>query len=588
MAATNKSKPKESPAKLKDQKSREQKSKLVSTKSISTIESRFLLPESLQSVGGSAKLAAIISSIYGIILFAVAIIYHKVGDFGVETDFFWGYAPHAREIQQIITGNGGTFPLDPFHGPMYSIALAFVGFIIRDLFTAGVTIAVLSASGTLFVTHRLIARFFGNAQAFFVMLILATNSIFIQYSYSAGTDMFFNLLATLAVYFALKSFEVESVEADSVDASKSDSSKQLNLSVINSSSINAALAGLFSALSYLTRQNAIFLVVGFLFILFAINPARKNLKAQFISAASFLIVLTLALIPWAIFTKARTGVMFYNENHLNIARDLFGKDTNWDAFWAVKAKEFKSLGDVILADPAKFFQNIFSNIPQHFIKDQGELMSWWLGAFVILGIVVTLFSRSLTRIQFSFFIFTILHFGILLLVFYGSRFSLNLIGAYAMLVILFFSWKGLPNFSSGISTMSFVLYIAVLIAGFNSFSFNRKQIDAGPQELVLFREKFFEVTKNSRTDYPTELICTRKPHIAHYLNLKMFDFPYVETYDELIAACKKSGVKYLYYSYIEAQMRPQFQFLFNLNSPPPDLEPVMYLQNPPAVLYKIK
>jgi hypothetical protein len=49
------------------------------------------LPESLQSVGGSAKLAAIISSIYGIILFAVAIIYHKVGDFGVETDFFWGY-----------------------------------------------------------------------------------------------------------------------------------------------------------------------------------------------------------------------------------------------------------------------------------------------------------------------------------------------------------------------------------------------------------------------------------------------------------------------------------------------------------------
>ena len=91
MAATNKSKPKESPAKLKDQKSREQKSKLVSTKSISTIESRFLLPESLQSVGGSAKLAAIISSIYGIILFAVAIIYHKVGDFGVETDFFWGY-----------------------------------------------------------------------------------------------------------------------------------------------------------------------------------------------------------------------------------------------------------------------------------------------------------------------------------------------------------------------------------------------------------------------------------------------------------------------------------------------------------------
>ena len=80
----------------------------------------------------------------------------------------------------------------------------------------------------------------------------------------------------------------------------------------------------------------------------------------------------------------------------------------------------------------------------------------------------------------------------------------------------------------------------------------------------------------------------RKPHIAYYLNLDMGGFPLVETYNDLIAEARKIGASYLFYSYFEANVRPQFRFLFDVKNPPPELEPIMTLATPPAVLYRIK
>jgi hypothetical protein len=38
---------------------------------------------------------------------------------------------------------------------------------------------------------------------------------------------------------------------------------------------------------------------------------------------------------------------------------------------------------------------------------------------------------------------------------------------------------------------------------------------------------------------------------------------------------------------MEAAMRPQFQFLLNPKQNHPGLEPVVFFENPPAVLYKV-
>jgi hypothetical protein len=520
-------------------------------------ETSFLFSERVVAWAGDWRVAFALSAIYTAILLWAAHVYHRVGDYGVETDFFWSYAPDARTIQEMLKGNGGTFPIDGFRGPMYPIALALVAFIIQDFFAAGVTLGILCAGATLFFTHRLVLEFFGKVEALIVLLILATNSVFIQYSYSAGTDMFFNLVATLAVYAFLKE--------------------------LNGEGFKWLLVGsITSGVALLTRQNSLFLIVGYVIARFLLNPSKQSIKAQVISALAVLGVVFAIYAPYGFYTLQTKGKFFYSLNYLNIAKDLFGRETNWDTFWFKKSQSFNSLGDVIFADPVKFITNTLANIPSHFIGDMGELLSWFLGIFVMGGILAVSVQRNLTRVQVAYFLFAVLNFGILLLTFYGARFSLNLIAPFAVLAVLFFKWNAVPK------AVHYALPIALAIVLFQSVQFHRKNIDSGPQEMLALREKFFEVTgRDSKTHYK-EIIITRKPHIAYYLNLDMGGFPMAETYDALIAEARKLGASYLFYSYFEANLRPQFRFLFDVKNPPPDLEPVMTLATPPAVLYRIK
>ncbi|MGQ9806843.1 MAG: ArnT family glycosyltransferase [Chlorobiales bacterium] len=519
--------------------------------------SSFLFSEKFSERAGDWRVAFAISAIYTVILLWAAHVYHRVGDYGVETDFFWNYAPDARTIQSILKGEGGAFPIDGFRGPMYALVLSLVAFVIQDFFAAGVIFGILCAGATLFLTHRLVLEFFGKVDALVVLLILATNSIFIQYSYSAGTDMFFNLVATLATYAFLK--------------------------VLNGDGWRwLIVASVASSVALLTRQNSLFLIVGFVLALFLLNPSKQPLKSQVLYVLSFVGIVFALYAPYGFYTLQEKGKFFYSLNYLNIAKDLFGRETNWDTFWYGKSQSFNSLGDVILADPVKFVSNTLANIPSHFIGDLGELLSWFLSVFVIGGILAAIFQRNLTRVQVAYFIFAVLNFGVLLLTFYGARFSLNLIAPYAVLLVLFFKWDAVPK------VVHYALPIALAIVLFQSVQFHRKNIDSGPQEMLALREKFFEITgRNPKTHYD-EIIITRKPHIAYYLNLKMGGFPMTETYDELIAEARKLGASYLFYSYFEANLRPQFRFLFNVKEPPPELEPIMTLTNPPAVLYRIK
>jgi hypothetical protein len=534
------------------------KNQKKSNKSAQNIERpSFLFSEKLSERAGDWRVAFALSAVYTIILLWAAHVYHRVGDYGVETDFFWNYAPDARTIQSIFKGEGGSFPIDGFRGPMYALVLSLVAFIIQDFFAAGVIFGILCAGATLFLSHRLVLDFFGKVDALVVLLILATNSIFIQYSYSAGTDMFFNLVATLAVYAFLK--------------------------VLNGDGWRWLLvASVASGVALLTRQNSLFLIVGFLLALFLLNPSKQPLKTQVLYALSLVGIVFALYAPYGIYTLQEKGKFFYSLNYLNIAKDLFGRETNWDTFWYGKSQSFNSLGDVILADPVKFVSNTLANIPSHFIGDLGELLSWLLGVFVIGGILVTSLRRNLTRVQVAYFIFAVLNFGVLLLTFYGARFSLNLIAPYAVLLVLLFKWDAVPK------VVHYALPIALAIVLFQSVQFHRKNIDSGPQEMLAIREKFLEITGRNPNTHFDEIIITRKPHSAYYLNLQMGGFPMAETYEELIAESRKLGASYLFYSYFEANLRPQFRFLFNVKVPPPELEPILTLTNPPAVLYRIK
>ena len=94
-----------------------------------------------------------IAIIYFVVVLVVSLLYHKVGDYGIETDFFWGYVPHAKKFLV------GQISIDAFRGPLYPIVLGIFGFLMGNFFNAGIVIGVLSASVVIYVTYELIKKY---------------------------------------------------------------------------------------------------------------------------------------------------------------------------------------------------------------------------------------------------------------------------------------------------------------------------------------------------------------------------------------------------------------------------------------------
>ena len=155
----------------------------------------------------------------GIISFS----FHKVGDYGVETDFYWSYIVQAE-----------TFEIDEYRPIGYPAVLALVKFISKeDYFNSGIIINLISATLILFLIGKMIDN---QKIALFVMLFLMTNQWFLKYTYSCGTDMLFFLFWLTTVYYFLKN--------------------------------RLLLCGIFMGLSYLTRYTGLSLLIIPLILLF--------------------------------------------------------------------------------------------------------------------------------------------------------------------------------------------------------------------------------------------------------------------------------------------------------------------------------
>ena len=147
-----------------------------------------------QSVINYKYLPVVFALLYLIILSYLSFTYHKIGDYGVETDFYWSYVTSAKAFLK------GAILIDSFRGPLYQIVLGVFAFVVGEYLKAGMIINLLSASVVIFFTMSVVRKLFSNEYSFFTGLLLVFNPIFIQYTYSAGTDMFFNALISLAIF----------------------------------------------------------------------------------------------------------------------------------------------------------------------------------------------------------------------------------------------------------------------------------------------------------------------------------------------------------------------------------------------------
>jgi len=178
------------------------KSKIKPIKKLQSKKSNVSLEESLNKFFQFRHLGLVIAVFYFVILLILSLSYHKVGDYGIETDFFWGYVPNAKSFIN------GDLQIDAFRGPLYPMVLGLVNLIISNYFISGIIIGILSASILIFFTFELVKRIFSPIVSLFVSLLLVFNPIFVQYTYSAGTDMMFNVLAVATLFFFFKDNEL--------------------------------------------------------------------------------------------------------------------------------------------------------------------------------------------------------------------------------------------------------------------------------------------------------------------------------------------------------------------------------------------
>lgn len=510
-----------------------------------------------QSIIDYKYLPVVFAILYLIILSFLSFTFHKIGDYGVETDFYQSYVPAAQEFLK------GNILIDAFRGPLYQIVLGVFAFVVGEYLKAGMIINLLSASAVIFFTMSIVKRLFSNEYSFFTGLLLIVNPIFIQYTYSAGTDMFFNALVSLAIFLFFLKDEFEY--------------------------LNLVFVAFVTGLAYLTRYNGIFLII-FFFIILIINYRDINLKTKIKSAFIFLVTFFITISPWGIFLSIKKGSFFYNDNYRNIAYELYAKGKiSWDSFWYSGNNQFSSLTGVILKDPINFVIHMLQNVYGHFVLDMEKLIGWQLGVLVILGIIFFLINNPLKYLKSKKFAYLIsggVFFLILLLVFYSERFSLFLIPFYIVIAIypLFSNRKSLKSFIP--KPVLFIIIIVISLFTFTkAYSYNSLRIDSGPKEILLLRDWYFANVPEAERG---KTIAARKPQVAYYLKMQFNVIPIADNYQDFLNKIKKEKDDYIYFGLMEAQTRPALRGLLNPKNNFPGLRPIVYLSNPPAVLYKVE
>lgn len=493
--------------------------------------------------------------------------YHRIGDYGVETDFYQSYVPHARDFLN------GILTIDSFKGPVYQVILGVAGLAFTDLFRAGIFISVGSAAMFLYLTFGLLKNLYSEKIAAVTLLFISFNPIFIQYTYSAGTDMFFAALIMASFVFLFKT-DVQNYK-------------------------NVITGAFIGGIAYLTRYNGIF-ILGFLLIILFVNINGINVRGRIKASLIFLGTFFTTILPWGIFCLIKKGDFFVNENYKNIAYEIYGRGKiSWESFWYAPTNEFKSLSDVIFKDPVLIVKTILGNIYANFVDDMGRLLGWYLGVPLILGIIFYLLSENLIkseRRKFAYYLMNTFFFLILALVFYSERFSFLLLPFYLVIIFNEFFARSISVLGDYFSKSKFITrsklkIIAVffitslfLISVYDTIEYNSELIDSGPKEILQLKDWYFSNVPESDRGLK---IAARKPQVGYYLDMKFNVIPIAENLVELLDFLKKNNDDYLYFSWVEAGTRPELKYLLDSGPDVPGLERMVSFKEPPAVLYRV-
>ena len=508
------------------------------------------------------------SGVYVLVCSAISFGFWRVGGYGVETDAFASYFPEVRNLL-----SGQFTALDGYKGPGYHFAVALVSLAARNLFYSAKLVSLASAGVVLTLLFAIVRRHVGAFAAWVAIAILVTNAPFALYTIQIGTDMYFLALAVATSVLILDS--------------------QACTNVMRRALVAGALAGL----TYLTRYNGVFLIVGgvAVFLLSHDVPAargsRTRLRAGLQPAGVFLSAAAAVILPWGLFTWSKGQGFFYNRNYQNIAYEMYGRDlVTWDQYWEYFPRAFHSFGDVLSGNFGTFFTMVVRNSVEHIWFDLQRVLAvmdgtWGLGVGTAWGLMIFLgLCAALSRYRLAVWpaaLIGLLAYGLLVPVFYGERLSMPMVPVYAILVAVAADW------AASRTSWPRVLRYAPTAAAAALICIGATRTLAATEQLLMASPDEVRIIADAVDDLPEEeRVLARKPHIAHFLGIGYAGLPIVESLDDLPEIARTRHARYLFVSTVEAQLRPPLAPLLNPWNAPAFLKPIAATRRYPAVLYE--
>ena len=464
-------------------------------------------------------------ALYGLYWAIKAFGQHHLGDYAVETDFYWKYGPAAAGLKQ------GRILIEHFDskGWGYPVVVAAISALGVDLFRAGQIVALLSACAAAWFLYRIHRSLAGPTVALLSVLFLLGNRTFLENTYEVGTDMFFFALMLGSIALLLRSGEPKWKEVLS--------------------------SGLLGGWAFSTRYNGLFLWPAALLAIVTLRIHRVEARERWRSAGLWSAGFVLASLPWLIVNWVHTGNPLTNNNYVNVGYTIYGNG-DWDRFFYGGGRNIHSFGDVVMLDPGRFVAGMGKSAVEHVWRDLTELVPTLWGGLVVLGAALLLRERPGNRIG-AYVLIGLLYFITLVPVFYGTRFSLPMLSLYAILACWPFASGKLGGRMDGLERVFPVRSFAFLILwapvaigayGWTENPENPQAVRAGPYE-TLPAAAFLKEHASGQA------LLARKPHVAYEANMRFVPMPQVGTAAELHKVAVESGAKYFLVSSMEFGLR---------------------------------
>ena len=495
------------------------------------------------------RIAAGILAVWLVVVLAVALRWHPTPLYSVESDVIGTYIPAAQGLRHgeiradLYQSKGFGYPL------MLAAAARLTG---DDYFLAAKIVNVASSVVGAVFTYLLLRGFLGAEAGAFVLVGLLLNPSFARSTIEAGTDMPAFALLIAATFFILRTPSLR----------------------------GALLSGFLAGCAVITRYNCAFLMVAGVIVL-ATRPDRLR------SLAAYGAGLAMPIGAWLIAARGMGGNAVGDQNVANMAYEIFGRGLSVDEFGSTIGKQFHSLEDVVLHDPALFATRIGYNLATRHLLDAYRLLPVWIGALALPGILLGWRGRPGWP---GMALHAALCYLTLAPVFYLTRFGLYLIPFYLSGVVALILYQRIP-WSRGAGAGSApaqpgrpVLLAALLAAcAIPAGAGIREALDTAPNEaraagLVL-----------RSIGSPGDRVMARKPHVAYFAGMTYVPLPdlKVATVPALIDSARSRGARYLFFSTAEQATRPQLGVLGGPGVSLPGLKQIAFRVMSPRSYYAL-